>query len=303
MTETKLHDPRTAAAGRGQGLEDLRREIDRIDDQMQDLLVRRARLVDQVGGLKSGSAAPARVIRVGREAQILRRLRDRHTGPLPLSSVMGLWRQILGTFACQQAPLTVVIARDDQGAQGPDFPLWDLARDHYGSAVVAKAADTSAQAVRTVIDAKASVAVVPWLSEDDPSPWWRILLSEDTRTPRIIARVPAVSHGPGSARPTGLAVSLAPFEPSGADHSFLAIETTEPVSRSTLVRRLTEQSLAPLSYWANGRDGDHADMHLLEVPDHLAAGDPRLAALHAGFGETVRRLIPVGGYALPVDLR
>lgn len=59
-------------------LTELRREIDAIDEATHDLLMRRAGIVERVrtakGGLDTGNAW-----RPAREAEILRRLADRHS--------------------------------------------------------------------------------------------------------------------------------------------------------------------------------------------------------------------------------
>src|SRR6185437_12724944 len=74
-------------------LEDLRRRIDEIDDQIHDLLMRRAELVEAIGNSKKSENAP--VLRPGREARILRRLVARHRGRLPRSVLVRLWRELL----------------------------------------------------------------------------------------------------------------------------------------------------------------------------------------------------------------
>ena len=74
-------------------LDDLRREIDEIDDEMHDLLMRRTTVVDAIGALKKSDGVPA--IRPGREATILRRLITRHEGKFPRALVVRIWREIL----------------------------------------------------------------------------------------------------------------------------------------------------------------------------------------------------------------
>ena len=57
-------------------LDDLRRQIDEIDVALQELIVRRAEVVTQVGELKNRVSTGARAVhmRPAREAIILRRL-------------------------------------------------------------------------------------------------------------------------------------------------------------------------------------------------------------------------------------
>src|SRR5438045_9400942 len=87
-------------------LADLRREIDRIDEAMHGLLMERGDIIDRLIAVKqtqeSGSA-----FRPAREAEMMRRLADRHAGILPLDTAEGIWRVIIATFTYVQAPFSV----------------------------------------------------------------------------------------------------------------------------------------------------------------------------------------------------
>src|SRR4051812_5667942 len=77
----------------------LRGEIDRLDDQIHDLVMRRAEVVATLANSRvKGGASP---LRPGREAMILRRLLARHAGALPGGAVVRLWR---GDFWAPRAP-------------------------------------------------------------------------------------------------------------------------------------------------------------------------------------------------------
>src|SRR4051812_2994668 len=78
----------------GAALAALRGEIDRLDDQIHDLVMRRAEVVATLANSRvKGGASP---LRPGREAMILRRLLARHAGALPGGAVVRLWREIFG---------------------------------------------------------------------------------------------------------------------------------------------------------------------------------------------------------------
>jgi len=111
-------------------LDDLRRQIDGIDDALHDLLMRRAEIAERIGKLKSDNAggAPAVFLRPGREAIVLRRLVARHRGALPKAVLVRLWRELVSALLRLQGPFAVAV----QGAgHGPG--CWELARDHFGS--------------------------------------------------------------------------------------------------------------------------------------------------------------------------
>src|SRR5215813_15059185 len=78
-------------------LAELRHEIDRIDESMHALLMERGEIIDRLIAVKqtqeTGSA-----FRPAREAAMMRRLVDRHSGILPLDTVESIWRVIIATF-------------------------------------------------------------------------------------------------------------------------------------------------------------------------------------------------------------
>src|ERR1700741_2992304 len=87
-------------------LEVLRQEIDAIDAQMHSLLMQRGDIIDRLIQVKktqeTGSA-----FRPAREADMMRRLVQRHRGILPLDTVESIWRVIISTFTHVQAPFSV----------------------------------------------------------------------------------------------------------------------------------------------------------------------------------------------------
>src|ERR671927_652886 len=87
-------------------LTELRREIDRIDAAMHGLLMERGEIINRLIQVKrtqeTGSA-----FRPAREADMMRRLVERHHGLLPLDTVESIWRVIIATFTYVQAPFSV----------------------------------------------------------------------------------------------------------------------------------------------------------------------------------------------------
>ena len=87
-------------------LPELRREIDRIDEAMHALLLERGDIIDTLIDVKKtqelGSA-----FRPAREAEMMRRLVERHRGSLPLDTAESIWRVIIATFTFVQAPFAV----------------------------------------------------------------------------------------------------------------------------------------------------------------------------------------------------
>src|SRR5271166_1255260 len=110
-------------------LADLRNEIDRLDEAMHSLLMQRGEIIDRLIAVKqtqeSGSA-----FRPAREAEMMRRLVDRHRGILPLDTVESIWRVIIATFTYVQAPFSV-----HADLSTGDAAMRDSARFHFGFTV------------------------------------------------------------------------------------------------------------------------------------------------------------------------
>ena len=275
-------------------LSDLRREIDEIDNAMHDLLMRRAEIVERVARTKDGERV---FMRPAREAEILRRLAARHKGRFPVPVVMRVWRELLAGFTQIQGPFAVAVHAPEHSSD-----LWDVARDHYGSTTPITAVSAPVAAVRSVIDGTATVAVVPWPDDRDSDPWWRALLSDDPKSPSVIARLPFVAPARGDDW-GGLAVAQVPHEPTGDDHTLIAVELTEPLSRGRLKEALEGSGLPPVAFWSCGPNEQQATpLHLIEVGGFIAPSDGQLNRLSERLGQDGLRVKAIGGFAMPVQL-
>jgi chorismate mutase len=167
-------------------LTELRREIDRIDEMMHGLLMERAEIIDRLISAKqtqeSGSA-----FRPAREADMMRRLVDRHKGILPLDTVESIWRVIISTFTYVQAPFSV-----HADLSAGDAAIRDSARFHFGFTVPFVPHMGAASVVAAVSDSKGDLGLVPAFGVAGMGAWWNAL--EFDTAPKIIARLPFVDR-------------------------------------------------------------------------------------------------------------
>jgi len=282
-------------------LDELRREIDRIDDAMHDLVMRRADVAGSVRRAKGDGPS----FRPAREAQLLRRLVARHKGSLPASVVVRMWREMVAATLRLQENFTVAVAaRADQPG------LWDLARDHYGSTGTMSELATAAQVVRAVSEGEAMIGVLPVPREDDTDMWWPSLAagSGGKGQPRVIARLPFVAAGNARGeRPEALVIARLQPEATGQDRALLVIETTAQISRARLVELLRQADLAPGLHVATALQGDaDARLSLVEVDRFVPDNDAVLKALAdaapaAIEGGAIARAVVIGAYATPLQ--
>jgi len=167
-------------------LAELRAEIDRIDEAMHRLLMQRGEIIDRLIAVKqtqeSGSA-----FRPAREAEMMRRLVQRHRGILPLDTVESIWRVIIATFTHVQAPFSV-----HADLSVGDALMRDTARFHFGFTVPFVPHMSSASVVAAVSASKGDLGLVPAFAAASAGDWWAALELEDA--PKIIARLPFIDR-------------------------------------------------------------------------------------------------------------
>jgi chorismate mutase / prephenate dehydratase len=131
-------------------IEKLRREIDRLDDELAALVQRRAGLAQKIGALKGG--APA--YRPERESQVLQRV-GKVPGPLAGERIVAVFREIIS--ACRGLEEVIRVSY-----LGPEGTFSEQAvRKHFGGAVEALPAASVDEAFRRCESGAAQFTVVP----------------------------------------------------------------------------------------------------------------------------------------------
>src|SRR5215218_10691110 len=110
-------------------LGDLRKDIDRIDEAMHRLLMERGEIINRLISVKN-SQETGSAFRPAREADMMRRLVQRHHGILPLDTAESIWRVIIATFTYVQAPFSV-----HADVSAGEAVTRDSARFHFGFTV------------------------------------------------------------------------------------------------------------------------------------------------------------------------
>jgi chorismate mutase/prephenate dehydratase len=131
-------------------LDRLRKAIDGVDDEILEALNRRARLAREIGTLKVGQA-----YRPEREAQVLRRVKERNPGPLSAETAALLFREIMSACLALERPITVSYL-------GPKGTFSESAAlKHFGLAAEALPMRSIDEVFRAVESGSADFGVVP----------------------------------------------------------------------------------------------------------------------------------------------
>jgi chorismate mutase len=262
-------------------LAELRREIDRIDEAMHGLLMERGEIIDRLIAAKqtqeTGSA-----FRPAREAEMMRRLVDRHRGILPLDTAESIWRVIISTFTYVQAPFSIH-ADLSAGAAA----MRDSARFHFGFTVPFIPHMGAASVVAAVSESKGDLGLVPASVMAGAGAWWSALEFESA--PKIIARLPFVDRAD---HPVGVPV----FVVSRAAADAMAKEVEVWSVRVAGWTRAVGQAIAPIAEVLAVPDGgfDGAAL-LISVPQ--GGSIDRVADTLVKAGTSVRATTLVGSHA------
>ncbi len=175
-------------------LADLRAELDRIDEAMHRLLMERGEIIGRLIKVKR-TAETGSAFRPAREADMMRRLVERHRGILPLDTAESILRVIIATFTYVQAPFRV---HADVSAGEP--AMRDSARFHFGFTVPFEGHLGSAGVIAALSAAPGDLGLIP-ATATGAGAWWSALEPDDA--PKIIARLPFVERAD---HPAGLPV-------------------------------------------------------------------------------------------------
>lgn len=259
----------------------LRDEIDRIDLDMHELLMERGRIIDHLIEIKTKQGGGS-AFRPGREAQMMRRLAERHKGLLPLDTAEGIWRIIIATFTYVQSNFSIHV-----DVSAGDAPVRDSARFHFGFTVPYCSHEGPGEVIRAVAASNGDLGMVRVKAGIAAGPWWKAL--EGERTPKIIARLPFVER---------------PDHPAGLPVFTLALPLNEAAARDTIVysaeverwRDEVRPALAALGAEILGDAGTGLGLAMmLAAPGEVSRDDLAKVFEQSGIGDA--RLKEIGSHA------
>ncbi|MCF8495135.1 MAG: chorismate mutase [Alphaproteobacteria bacterium] len=274
-------------------LDQIRRKIDSLDDRIHDALMERAGLVEGIITEKRKNNLP--FIQPAREAQMIRRLLERHEGCLPPEVIVRIWRELVTAVSLLQTGVKISISTE--GASGE---IWDMARNYFGSATEMQKLSGSLSALASVREGNSTFAVLPWPEDEAAHPWWVVLFNHPENDLRIVGALPYGMRSESRTSGKALIVSKIDFSPSGKDRSFLALEVDQGVSRDRILKILRECALTPLGIHSRKKENTAgAGFHLIEVEGYVSGTDENLKAIGDRFETGQGRCAVIGGYPVP----
>ena len=145
-----------------QALTDLRKEIDDCDERIQSLIQQRVKIASEIGKTKLALETGVSLYRPEREAQVLRRVRNRNKqlreeqyGLVSDDEMVRLMREIMSTSLAAEMPMTVAFL----GPQGTYTQAAVV--KHFGQAVNSMDVKTIGDVFSVVEQGRAHFGVVP----------------------------------------------------------------------------------------------------------------------------------------------
>jgi len=138
-----------------QDLNKIRVRIDELDREIQSLISERAQCAQQVAEVKMRAGDNALFYRPEREAQVLRAVKERNTGPLDENEMARLFREIMAACLALEQPLKVAYL-------GPDGSYTQMgALKHFGGSIKGMPTVQIDEVFREVEAGNADFGVVP----------------------------------------------------------------------------------------------------------------------------------------------
>lgn len=135
-------------------LNKLRDKIDGLDEQIQALISERAKIAQDVATTKQGSSDEV-YYRAEREAEVLRKVMARNSGPLTNEEMARLFREIMSACLALEQVMTIAFL-------GPEGTFTQAAAlKHFGHSVITTPMATISDVFREVESGAASYGVVP----------------------------------------------------------------------------------------------------------------------------------------------
>ena len=149
----------TASGDTHSSVADLRRALDRVDQEILAAINRRAELAQQIGQLKQASQQP--VFDPERESEVLHGAIDANAGPLTNESVRAIFRELISATRAIQVPTRVAYL-------GPEFTFSHLATiERFGQSAELLPVGTIAAVFEEVERGQAEFGVVPMENSTD----------------------------------------------------------------------------------------------------------------------------------------
>lgn len=188
-------------------LEDLRKEIDKIDSEIFELLIKRLEFVKKVGSIKKSAGDSRSIIRPAREANMLRAIykkaQDNKLAENISKGFASIWRQIISVSVNHEEETNISYIKSENIFH---------AKEYFGCFSNYLECKSHKEIFKNIESGKSNIAVFSINKKEGGKPWW-LEMSEDHYDYSVFAGFPFFENS----TVTSLAISNINPEPSGND--------------------------------------------------------------------------------------
>jgi len=285
-------------------LQDLRSEIDKIDNQMIDLLGQRMAIVSRVGELKKNNNEKF-FIKSNREADMIKDLVKKSDSNFPKSAIVNIWRKIITAANMHEQPLNIAIHNPRNIS---DYAY--LVKEYYNMEVPISFHDSVATIAIEMEKGETQIGIFALpLARDDNSDksdfsenWW-INLANNKLGIKIFAKIPFVDSDKVKVfdKIDLVAVAIKEAEKSSDDNSLIYIEVDKEISKNQVLSALKESGLeAKILKSVKSPQVENIIFNLVELRGFFLESDEVLKQFSKS---KIRPFVKVlGSYAVPIRL-
>jgi chorismate mutase len=278
-------------------LTEFRLEIDKIDDQIINLLKDRMKIVAKVGEFKR-SLNENFLIKSSREADMIKNLVIKADGALPKSTIVSIWRKIITSANMLEQEIKIALHNP---SKTPDFHY--LIREYYGDFMSISVQDSVTNIVAELEKKDSHIGVFALPTEgdiDNNSENWWINIAGNNSNIRVFAKIPFIEKSNNQAPKKELVVvAIKEAEKSNEDKTLLVVETSKEVSRSQIQQVLKDCDLnGKILKSTKLKQVDNIIFSLIEIDGFFIQSDPKIAEFSKSKIRPFAKVI--GNYPTPI---
>ncbi len=250
-------------------LEQLRTEIDAIDDKILELLSQRINVVAKVKDVKSKNNEGF-FIKSAREADMIKSLVSRSNKNIPEEIIASIWRKIITSSNIFEQPIKISLLKDRE-INDYKYVLWQ----YYASLVPILSHKSFENVILDLESNKAQIAAIDISCEQN---WW-INFAYNQSGIKIFAKISSFDK---EDELNLLLLAKKPQEKSQNDITFLCFELEKSTSKSQLLSEIKKNNLeARILKSGNLKSVESKNFYFVEIKGFLQEGDDALKKLES----------------------
>lgn len=216
----------------------LRKSIDKIDNQIIDLLNERMKIILEVSEYKK-SIKDKFFIKSAREADMVKSLIEKADSNFPKSTIVNIWRKIITSANVLEQNLTIAIHNPNQIAN-----YEYLVKEYYGDFIPIINHDSATDVVIDLEKQTAQIGIFA-LSKNCEEHWW-INLANSKSGIKVFAQIPFVQRKEDKNLQNDIlfAAAIKDAEKSQNDKTLLTVEIENQISKAQIQNTFKELGLA-----------------------------------------------------------